>query len=60
MIGSGSSREGSSIARQMQLAKIVTRISLSNQGLNTICITALLKRLVVVQPHSDVFAKFFV
>ena len=35
-------------------------MNLSNQELNTICITKLLNRLVVVQPQSDVLAKFLV
>ena len=59
MIGSGS-RPGSSMARQIQFAKMVSKINLSNHGLKTIYMIALRKRLVVVQPHRDVFAKFFV
>lgn len=58
--GSGSSLLGSSIARLIQFAKIVNNMNLSNQELNTICITKLLNRLVVVQPQSDVLAKFLV
>ena len=60
MIGSGSSRLGSSIAKQIQFAKIVNKINLSNHGLKTICIIALRNRLVVVQPHNEVLAKFLV
>jgi len=60
MTGSGSARLGSSMAKQMQFAKMVSRMNLSNQALNTICMTVLRKRLVVVHPQRDVLAKFLV
>ena len=60
IIGSGSSKLGSSIAKQIQFAKMVNSINLSNHGLKTIYIIALRNRLVVVQPHNEVFAKFLV
>jgi len=60
MIGSGSSKLGSSMAKQMQLAKMVSKMNLSNHELKTMRMTALLKRLVVVQPHRATFAKFLV
>ena len=60
MTGLGSSNRGSSIARQMQFAKIVNKINLSNHGLKTIYMIALRNLLVVVHPQSEVFAKFLV
>ena len=60
MTGSGSSRLGSSIAKQMQLANMVSKMNLSNHGLKTIYMIALRNRLVVVQPQSEVLAKFLV
>ena len=60
MTGSGSSRLGSSTAKLMQLAKMVSRMTRSNQGLNTICMTKLRNRLVVVQPQRALFAKTLV
>ena len=54
--GSGSSKLGSSMAKVMQFAKIVSKINLSNQTLNTISMTVLRKRLVVVQPHNELLA----
>ena len=60
MIGSGSSKLGSSMAKHMQLAKMVSKMNLSNHELKTMRMTALLNRLVVVQPHRATFAKFLV
>lgn len=58
--GSGSVKLGSSMAKMIQLAKMVSRMNLSNQVLKTMRMTPLRKRLVVVQPQRDVFAKFLV
>ena len=56
MTGLGSSSLGSSSARHMQLAKIVSKINLSNHGLKTIDMIELRNLSVIVQPQSEVLA----